>query len=544
MNDNINTAPCCKGAASLPEMEEKAIREYLGHTDRDNPPGLARAASGLLASVADLFDAYNAVCPPGRKLKLPTVPDAAMVAGILLRLRHIVNVSHTGVSMDSDTDILAVYMEDGPNRGIYSTDGCEIRNLARECNSVITSQGLKEVVLILKDRAPRVTECRDLGLVPVNNGIFDYNNKTLLPFSPECVFLRKCRVDYVPNPANPVLHNPDDGTDWDVESWMDGLVDDPQGGNLLWQVAGAAIRPYNGWGKIALLYGEKGNNGKGSYCVLLRNLCGEGNHAGIPLCNFSKDFSLGELLHVSAVITDENDVGGFIDASANLKAVATNDRVQINRKFRQPVTCRPWVFIIQCVNELPRVRDRSDSFYRRLLIIPFAKSFTGGERRYIKSDYLCRRDVLQYALWKVLHMDYYRLDEPAACRAMLEEYKESNDPVRQFWAEFRGRFAWDLLPYRFLYDLYISWSRKYNPGGQALGSRRFNSELRGVVGDDPDWKAAVSVTTGYRLSIPERLINEYNLTAWKNGLPSFDPDKIATPDARSLSSSYNGLVRK
>ena len=62
------------------------------------------------------------------------------------------------------------------------------------------------------------------------------------------------------------------------------------------------------------------------------------------------------------------------------------------------------------------------------------KRFEGVERKYIKEDYLCRDDVLQYVLWKVLvgMDDYYELDEPEECRRILEEFKVANDPVRQF----------------------------------------------------------------------------------------------------------------
>src|SRR5699024_1687812 len=99
--------------------------------------------------------------------------------------------------------------------------------------------------------------------------------------------------------------------------------------------------------------------------------------------------------------------------------------------------------------------------YRRQLFAPFKKSFTGAERRYIKDDYLERREVLEYALWHVLHRagtdrykstgvdgpgNYYTLSEPPATQEVLDEYKQVNDPVRAYWEEFRDQFAWDLVP--------------------------------------------------------------------------------------------------
>ena len=88
----------------------------------------------------------------------------------------------------------------------------------------------------------------------------------------------------------------------------------------------------------------------------------------------------------------------------------------MNRKNRDPRDVLFNGFMVQCVNEIPRVRDKSESMLRRLLVIPFKKRFQGKERKYIKDDYLHRKDVLEYVLYHVLaETDYYELDEPAAC---------------------------------------------------------------------------------------------------------------------------------
>lgn len=100
-----------------------------------------------------------------------------------------------------------------------------------------------EVFDILREKAQRVNRCEDANLIAVNNGIFDYDTKTLLPFTPDKVFTSKSRVDYNPNAVNVVIHNDEDGTDWDVESWMDTLSDDKGVVIILWQLMGAIIRP-------------------------------------------------------------------------------------------------------------------------------------------------------------------------------------------------------------------------------------------------------------------------------------------------------------
>lgn len=86
------------------------------------------------------------------------------------------------------------------------------------------------------------------------------------------------------------------------------------------------------------MYSESGNNGKDTLCVLMKQLVGEGRYAAIPLKDFGNDFMLEPLVSATAVIVDENDVSTYIDKAANLKAVITGDTIQINRKFKAPIS--------------------------------------------------------------------------------------------------------------------------------------------------------------------------------------------------------------
>ena len=126
--------------------------------------------------------------------------------------------------------------------------------------------------------------------------------------------------------------------------------------------------------------------------------------------------------------------------------------------------------MVQCINFLPRVNDKTSSFYRRLLMVPFDKCFTGMERKYIKDDYLNRKEVLEYVLHKVLKdmPSYYEFDIPDVSEALLGEYKTFNDPVRQFAEEILPQLSWDLVPFKFLYDLFKEWYKENIPSGKRL----------------------------------------------------------------------------
>ena len=482
--------------------------------DRPSPQDMERsvlhATNLVIAAENQLRDKSN------RMTALRTLTHA-QVAKLLIAFEIFVKIAPSGKNSDPDYDLVGGYCASGEDEGIYLTSEDQLRRVARGYSASITTNDWREILSVLRESAPRVHRCSDRDLIAVNNGVFHYGRKELLPFSPEYVFVAKSRVNYVADAESPEITMPD-GQVWELEQWMADLHDnDPATTELLWEITGAVVRPHVRWNKSAWLHSDRGNNGKGSLVELMRNLCGAASHVSIPLTELGKDFMLEPLTRASAIIVDENDVGTFIDKAANLKALITNDVLMINRKNKVPISYQFWGFMVQCLNEFPRIKDKSDSFYRRQTFIHFPKSFTGVERRYIKDDYLSRPEVLEYALKRVLHMDYYELSTPDATAQILEEFKIHNDPVRQFWAEHRDQFVWDRLPPQFVYDLYRAWFEDANPSGYATGKNTMIAELRAIVETDPDWTVHPAATVRCPMGeagVPEPMIQNYRLARW------------------------------
>lgn len=526
------------------QIIDETTDDYIANLNRQNLPSPETISIELVQKIQDEFDIENATKGKGAKFRAPDQLSFDQIAQFMAILYPIIRISCAGASADTTYDLLGLYMDDGPDEGTYVTSEEEFYKIARRFNRRLESRQFDEAMKVLRTIVPRRLRCMNRDLIAVNNGIFNYDTKQLEPFTPDLVFMTKSHVNYNPNAVNRTIHNDDDGTDWDVESWMHELTDDPEIEELLWQILGAIIRPHVRWNKSAWLYSETGNNGKGTLCELMRSMCGETAFAAIPISDFGKDFALEPLTRATAIIVDENDVGTFIDKAANLKAVITNDVIPINRKFKTPISYQFYGFMVQCLNEFPRIRDKSDSFYRRQLFIPFEKTFTGHERKYIKDDYLHRPEILEYVMYKVLHMNYYSLAEPQACKDVLNEYKEFNDPVRQFFEEMQDSFVWDLLPFSFLYELYKSWFHKNSPSGSLQGKNKFITEIVNITKNSQMWycidKSKTLRSTG-KMSVPEPLIAQYGLEDWKN--PNYtgnDVNRICTPKVQDF---YRGLLR-
>ena len=144
-------------------------------------------------------------------------------------------------------------------------------------------------------------------------------------------------------------------------------------------------------------------------------------------------------------------------------------------------------------------------------------------------------------------MNYYELPEPAACRNALNEYKEYVNPVRAFMLDVMPQVVWTLLPYQFLYDLYVSWYRRTNSGDRNVcGRASFIKDLKQLLPElMPEWEPTRGISgmrPANRMSEPELLIDTYDLTNWMNPfyVKSTNLDMKCKP---LLAEKYKGIVK-
>ena len=264
---------CSEQTIAYDDLLEYATLFYLQDKDPEDPPFRDTLKFELLTLTNRCIDAYNfgkrdPNAAPGAKLKdaYPDKKEGAerykrlsglhtlQIAIILYKLHHAVGILWNNSHDDGNFDI-GIYQYSGDNEGCYDVGEQNLKSLIRGYCKTGTIKDVNETIEALRAICPRVERCRNRDLVAVNNGIYDYGNKILMAFDPAFVFTSKKHVDFVDRARNPVIHNNEDGTDWDVVSWMNELSDDPDVVSLLWQIIGATVRPYVIWNKSAWLYG-------------------------------------------------------------------------------------------------------------------------------------------------------------------------------------------------------------------------------------------------------------------------------------------------
>ena len=523
---------------------------------------LAQAVMGELLKELAL---ENSIREKSQKLKCPQDLPPLSIALLIAARTDVALVSPGDKSQTNKKQNLTseqrhklpigIYQTAGDNKGVYEITNTPYEGafaeLVERYKPDATRKEKLEVFTLVKSRLKVVQTCVIPYYVPVNNGIWDMESKTLYPFSTDLVFTSKIHTNLNLAATNPVISIPEDNSTWDVDTFFNELGS-PEFQLSIKEVIQAACLPLAPRNKMVLFINPAGNNGKGTVCRLVRNLLGEDSVISIPIADFSKQFALADLPKAVAVIVDENNVSRFSQGLGNLKAVITGDTVSIEQKYEKTYDYSFHGLILQCVNDFPKVDDKSGSFRRRLHIIPFENCFTGKEKRYIKDRLIYREDVLEYIL-KILLVDMQfreEFTETAATKKALELYTKTTNSVVAFLQEILPVCKWDLLPATdFLYEAYKEWYRKVTPSGKVIGRNDFIDSVKEFIATDEDFKNEWEWTDSTRskgyidFDKPEPLLDRYNLTAFMDNTYGAYVNREFAYEYK-VKEKYSGLKRK
>lgn len=340
-------------------------------------------------------------------------------------LKQQIPMKLTGETEDTSTIYSYSFSE-----GIYTGQEAYINRAIAKLEFRFDPRKYTQVHKYLKTQLPFLSKLENKNLIAVNNGVFNNITKQLEPFNPNYFITSKLATKYNIHAIS--NYSTIEDTYFNVDNWFLSIAN----GNeelvkLLWEIVNEAINPNHTREKMVILYGE-GNNGKGTFQAMLTNLIGIENISTLTPHDFSGEFKL-EMLQGKVCNIGDDISNKYLDDVSNLMSIVTGDPVAVNRKGKSVITARFKLLNIFSANKLPKVRNKSQGAYRRLLIIPFNADFNGQvQDRRIKEEYLKNKIILEYILYKALHLDFEKFSTTRATDEMLEEYKEDNDYLYSF----------------------------------------------------------------------------------------------------------------
>lgn len=225
----------------------------------------------------------------------------------------------------------------------------------------------KSLEAILLRKAPIIDPQHfNRGYFPFTNATLDTENVKLVAHSANYRATMGSPIIYQVEAACPTFESflmdifEDETTIQFVQEWFGYVLSDSHKANALLIGVGA------------------GANGKSTLFDVLAKLVGVANVSSAPLSNFNSDFGLEPLIGMKLNLATESDADAF--KTGKLKALTAGEAISVNRKNKQEVTIILPTKLVFLVNELPMLSDSSKGFERRLIILPFNKTFTPSQQ--------------------------------------------------------------------------------------------------------------------------------------------------------------------
>lgn len=294
----------------------------------------------------------------------------------------------------------------------------------------LNRQKRSEVMAYLELLVNKSVEMSSANYIAFKNGIYDLDTDELIDFDSNIIITNKINFEYNPGAYSEV-----------ADKALNKLAcGDENIRLLLEEVIGYCFYRRNELRKSFILTGDKAN-GKSTFLDMIKTLLGDENTAALDLKELGDRFKTAELFGKLANIGD--DIGDeFIANPAVFKKLVSGDRVNVERKGRDPFDFNNYSKLLFSANSIPRIKDKSGAVIDRLIIVPFDARFTKDDPDYdpyIKYK-LRQNDSMQYlikigleGLKRVLENRGFTTSEKV--QKELEEYEENNNPILGFFKE-------------------------------------------------------------------------------------------------------------
>lgn len=304
-------------------------------------------------------------------------------------------------------------------------------------------------------------------IINVRNGLYNVLTEEFLPHTPDFYSTVQLNVNYTPNAECPRF-----------KQFLSEALDEDDI-PLVQEMMGYFLIPVNKAQKSFVIVGEPGAGKSKLLLTLNELLLGQENVSNIPWQSLNERFKtaelFGKLANIFADLPTKN-----IDDNGIFKALVGEDFLTAERKNKDPFSFQPYARLLFSCNMIPRnYGDKSEGFYRRLIIIRFAKPVP-QERRDpgLLDKFATESDgIFMFAVegLKRLIAQDFRFSETPNTKAELQRYRIDSNSVLSF-IEDCCKLAPDAEAERSeIFEKYREYCR--NAGLSPVSQKTFNKDI-------------------------------------------------------------------
>jgi len=319
-------------------------------------------------------------------------------------------------------------------------------------------------------------------IINVQNGLYNLLDDTLKPHTPEYFSTVQILAKYSKDAMCPMF----------LKFLSDVLDDDEI--FMVQEILGYLLIPINKAQKSFVFVGA-GNAGKSTLLSVAQEvLLGSENVSNVPWQALADRFKTaelyGKLANIFADLPSKN-----IDDNGLFKSITGEDYITAEKKNKTPFSFKPYARLLFSCNEIPRnYGDKSNAFYRRLIIIRFDRPIPADKRDpSLREKLAVEADgIFMWALegLRRLQKNNYQFTESERSRKEVERYRTESNSVLSF-VEYACEL--DARKYVESKELYRRYREYCDEAGLIPVSQiRFNKELMENVPEITSSKDSIS----------------------------------------------------
>lgn len=337
---------------------------------------------------------------------------------------------------------------------------------------------------------------RNPYLVNVRNGLLDIRDMSFKEHTPSYLSTVQLNVEY-----NPQVDCPQ------FKKFLNEVLDCkliP----LVQEIVGYLLTTNTASQKAFVFWGPARTGKSTLLWVVEYLLLGKKNVSNIPWQEIGDKFKTAELLGKLANVFSDLP-SKSIDDTGIFKVVTGEDYLMAEKKNKNPFKFKPFARLVFSCNELPRnYVDRTEGFYRRLIIVPFSRQIDKSKiDKALKYKFQREKEgILNWALegLKRLYENNFEFSENELTDGVKKEYKRENNNVISFveeCCELDGLFSCSRIE---IYEAYKEFC--VEAGLKALSQIKFNKELEGNFNITRSRSGKLRLWNGVRIKLEDLII--------------------------------------
>ncbi|MFH0325675.1 DNA primase family protein [Clostridium perfringens] len=337
---------------------------------------------------------------------------------------------------------------------------------------------------------------RNPYLVNVRNGLLDIRDMSFNEHTPSYLSTVQLNVEY-----NPQVDCPQ------FKKFLNEVLDCkliP----LVQEIVGYLLTTNTASQKAFVFWGPARTGKSTLLWVVEYLLLGKKNVSNIPWQEIGDKFKTAELLGKLANVFSDLP-SKSIDDTGIFKVVTGEDYLMAEKKNKNPFKFKPFARLVFSCNELPRnYVDRTEGFYRRLIIVPFNRQIEKSKiDKSLKYKFQREKEgILNWALegLKRLYENNFEFSENELTDGVKKEYKRENNNVISFveeCCEIDSLFSCSRIE---IYEAYKEFC--VEAGLKALSQIKFNKELEGNFNITRSRSGKLRLWNGVRIKLDDLII--------------------------------------